>query len=167
MPIIFAIIGSIFRRWWGGWLSPSHWLKVPLGYALAFAVGFLATWNLYAALAFGVVIGSAFLNPWHGWGAGMGLDGSGKSTSTCVFVMAGSYGLYTTIASIFVSMITGNMWFLLYAVTGFLTPLAYYESWIAFNKDKNAFRVEVAGSGFLDGPTTVGEVFLGALLFAI
>ncbi|MDE1901534.1 MAG: hypothetical protein KGI37_07820 [Alphaproteobacteria bacterium] len=167
MHILFAVMGCFFRRWWGGWHVPAHWVKIVVGYALSFFIGLFYTGDLLAAAGFGAVIGSAFLNPFHSWGMGMGFDNSGKSTWACAGVMGGSYGAYTTLAAVLMWSVTGDAWQMLYAVAGFLVPLPYILAWLVYRKWPALFHLPLAGVLFIDSPTAVGECCLGMLLFGV
>ena len=171
---LFPIIGGFFRRFWGGWenIFP-HIVKVVMGYAFMFAIAFFVTRNLYAAICFGVVMGTAFLNPLHSWGMGMGAA-PGRSLAACVAVMGGSYGIFTSCAAAGLVYFTGHIVYLLYAITGSLTPLGYIFGYWFFNKFRKnpdgTYRPiwqTSPGVWFLDVPTAVGEVGIGMLLFSL
>lgn len=170
---MFAIIGFFFRRIWGGFYVPQHMVKVAIVYVLSLAIGLFVIPNLYAALWFGAVIGTAFLNPCHSWGMGMGFDRPGKSTLACAAVMGGSYGAFTTLAIMPVVYLTKDVGFAWYAFAGFLTPIPYILAWIVAGKrgyatDKTKMNFfKIGGQWFIDSPTAVGECFLGALLFCV
>ena len=170
---MFFPIGFIFRRYWGGWQVPPHMVKVTLAYLLASLIGLFVIHGLYAALAFGVIIGTAFLNPFHSWGMGMGFDNSGKSTLACAAVMGGSYGFFTALAAVVVWFLTKDVGYVWYAAAGFLVPVPYILAWIvaikrgyATDPTKMQF-LKIGGEWFIDSPTAVGECFLGALLFCV
>lgn len=170
---MFFPLGAIFRRIWGGWHVPPHMVKVVIGYMLATFIGLFFIPNLYAALAFGAIIGTAFLNPLHSWGQGMGFDGSGKSTWACAAVMGGSYGAFTAIAAAVVGFLTKETWIAWYAAMGFLIPIPYILAWIVAvkrgyltNPAKMQF-LKIGGEWFIDSPTAIGECFIGALLFGL
>jgi hypothetical protein len=182
MPIINLlvpqIIGAFFRRFWGGWEGASfpHMFKVVLGYVLMTALALDITHNLYAALAFGGVMGTALLNPFHAWGMGMGYADTSKSTLGCCLVMGGSYGAFTTLGAAVLVYFTHHSMYVFYAATGFLTWLPYLISWKVFlwffetNKNPMAFEQfwqTSPGVWLVDGPTAVGELCLGALLFSL
>ena len=170
---MFFLSGAVFRRWWGGWQGPSHIVKVLVGYAMMILVGLFAIHNLYASLAFGAIIGTAFLNPFHSWGMGMGYDESGKSTLACVAVMGGSYGFFTVLAACAVWYLTRDMGFAWYGAAGFLVPAPYILAWIiAVNRgyltDPTKMHfLKIGGEWFIDSPTAIGECFLGAILFSL
>ena len=170
---MFFPLGILFRRWWGGWHVPPHMVKVIIGYVLALAIGFFIINGLYAALAFGLIIGTAFMNPFHSWGMGMGYDGSGKSTLACAAVMGGSYGFFTSLAAAAVWFLTKDLGYVWYAATGFLVPVPYILAWIVAVKrgyltDPTKMQFfKIAGEWFIDSPTAIGECFLGALLFCV
>lgn len=174
---MFFPIGIFFRRCWGGWHVPAHIVKVLAGYALAIIIGLFVIHGLYAALAFGVIIGTAFLNPLHSWGMGMGFSdndrSSGKSTLACIAVMGTSYGFFTAGAACAVWALNGDARYLPYGMAGFLVPIPYLIAWIVAEKRgyltnpsaMNFFKI--GGEWFIDSPTAIGECFLGALLFSV
>ncbi len=161
--VIFSLIGCVFRRCWGGWHVPAHMLKVAVGYLLAFLSALFSTGSIEAAFAVSVVIGTAFLNPCHGWGQNMGFNGSGRSMPACVAVMGGSYGFFTVLAAVAVYLIAGQTHAFM-AVSGFLVPFPYLVSWKLSQRYPNVFHLPIAGQLFIDSPMSVGECFIGALL---
>ena len=121
---LFAIIGLIYRRIWGGFYAPPHIIKVLFAYPLAFSACFLQTGDLYASVTFGIIIGTSFNNPCHAWGQGMGSDPT-KPAWKCIAVMGGSYGLFTTMAAAGLVYFTHNILYSFYGLSGFLSPIAY------------------------------------------
>ena len=168
---MFALFGLVFRRNWGGWCVPPHVVKTILAFFGSFAVAFALTGNLYASLAFGVIIGAAFLNPFHGWGMGMGFDNSGKSTLACVGVMGGSYGAFTSAASAALCYFTRDLGWAPWGVSGFLVPVGYLIAWrvaLALGYPQKPFSfLKIFGNYFIDSPTAIGECFLGAVLWSL
>lgn len=168
-----SAVGAVFRRWWGGWHVHSHILKVLVGYSLSLSVGMFVIHGFYAALAFGLVVGSAWLNPLHSWGMGMGYDKSGKSTLACISVMGGSYGLFSALAAGLTCWLSKDMGYAWYALTGFLVPFPYFLAWIwavrrGYLTDPTKMQfLKIGGQWFIDSPTAIGECFLGALLLSM
>lgn len=128
--LLTGAVGIPFRRWWGGWEAPNHFVKLILGFVLAFIACFLVTENWHAASAFSICIGMAFLNPFHSYGQGMGLDQPGKSTLKCILVMGGSYSMYTVPAGLLVAYLTHDPIYLLYCLHGAAIPFIYLASWL-------------------------------------
>lgn len=170
---MFFPIGVVFRRYWGGWQVPPHMVKVALAYLLASLIGLFVIHVLYVAIAFGLIIGTAFLNPFHSWSMGMGYDGSGKSTLACAAVMGGSYGFFTALAAGAVWYFTRDMGFVWYGAAGFLVPAPYIVAWIVavargYRTDSTKMQfLKIGGEWFIDSPTAIGECFLGAILFSL
>lgn len=176
--LLKMIFGAFYRRFWGGWEGASfpHMVKVIMGYAFMFGLAFEVTRNLYAALAFGAIMGTTFLNPFHSWGMGMGYADTSKSTLECCLVMGSSYGFFTTLGAAALVYFTHHSAYVFYAATGFLSWLPYLISWKVFLRiflvKKNPMTFEqfwqtTPGVWFIDGPTAVGELALGALLFSL
>jgi hypothetical protein len=174
--ILIAIVGAFYRRAFGGWETASilHIVKVIIGYVLMFGLAFEATHhNIYAALAFSGIMGSAFLNPLHSWGMAMG-GAAGRPLWACVAVMGGSYGLFTTFASVTLVYITNRLVYAPYAITGFLTPLGYlfgYWFFDTFRRNPDGTYRPIwqtsPGVWFIDVPTAIGELGIGSLLFSL
>lgn len=168
---MFAILGLIFRRNWGGWCVLPHIVKVLLAYLLSGTLAFVLTHNLHASLAFSGIIGAAFLNPFHSWGMGMGFDNSGKSTLACVAVMGGSYGAFTAAAAASLVYITHDWGWAEWGVTGFLAPIGYLLGWLEAEEcgypSKPFTFLKIFGNYFIDSPTAIGECFLGAILWSL
>ena len=155
------IIGTFFRRWWGGWLNPNHILKVLLAYPLAFLSAYAQTGNIYASATFAAIIGTAFNNPLHSWGMGMG-DTPSRPAWQCVLVMGGSYGAFTTLAAAGLVYWTDDVLYWWYGANGFLAAAAYYAFHKLYPKGYTLW------SGFLDGTLTApAECVLGALLLGV
>lgn len=184
MPLIISLLallflgaGIFFRRWWGGWEAPNHYVKLGTGIVIALMVGILFLTTTQAAIAFGLILGLGFLNPFHSYGQRMG--NGGPALLTCLAVMGGSYGVVTLIAAAMAYLLGGGTHALYFAPVGILPAFVYAASWAIFNKffknadgtfkklwhsnDKTINGV-VTQEWFIDGPTAVGECALGACL---
>lgn len=184
MSIILAVLAALFcgagafcRRWWGGWEAPNHYLKLLVAVILALLVGILYFSTTKAAIAFGLIVGLGFLNPFHSYGQRMG--NGGQTLFTSLAVMAGSYGVVTFLAAAAAYLLGGGLITLFFAPIGLFPAIYYALSWMVFNKflknadgtfkkfwhtnDKTINGV-VTQEWFIDGPTAVGECALGACL---
>lgn len=162
---------------------PTHLEKVPVGFALSLLVGGIIFSQVLSAFIFAGVMGIAFLNPWHSQFQRMGRpqgDASNPSLMTCILGYALSYGGFTTVAACLVALTSGEYMALWYAPIGVLVGPAYALAWWAYEKFKifdatGAYKKfwhtnDLTQNGvttaqwFIDGPTSVGEFGMGALL---
>lgn len=150
------VLGAIFRRWWGGWLSPNSTLKRIVGFILPFVFTWIITKNSYAALWVAVCIEGLWLNSFNSEGFDMGRNQS-KPLWYCIAVMGGTNGAYTAMAAAGLAYLTGHYMALFYALTGFLTPLGYLFGWWVND------HIKPKWNSFIDGAGSFGELFLGAI----
>jgi len=153
--------GTLFRRYWGGWLSPENWHRKALLVALAGVVAYTVTASVLASLALTGAIVYAFWFPQgHGRTQDMGY-GNPNGTLPLGFCVTQFHGIYATpmqCAGLLWFLTTGQYAGLVYAFLGLLAPVGHLMAqWLP---DK---IVGPIGS-FIDNKTAVGELFLGALL---
>ncbi len=162
---IFTLIGGLFRRWWGGWLNTApHLVKLALGFVLAFAAGFVCLDFVTSALAFAVPVGLSFINPFHSKFMRMGRPSPpnpNPGLKTCILGMGLTYSAYALAGGVAAAFCEQSLWPLLFAPVGFPIALGYAFAWWLNDRFK-VFPIGKTGSSyFLDGPTALGEVFLG------
>lgn len=167
LTLLVFVVGAFFRRWWGGWLSPNHFVKLGVGFGLpALIVGY-TTGNVYAALAASVAIGMSWLNPFHSdyMRYGHPTDGSpNPSKLVCTLGHSLSYGAYTLLAGLAMTLVLHNWSFLYCAVGGLLTPVGYLIGWYLADKGYKLNFWTVGTSVFIDGPTAIGELGIGGFI---
>lgn len=170
LAVFFFVAGAFFRRWWGGWQSPSHWTKLPVGFVVSAVVAVICLRSEPSAAVFGLALGATWLNPFHSYGMGMGFSAddklANKSTLKCVAVMSGSYGFCTTVAALAAFVFGANPYVLAYAPTGILVSVPYLMAWEVYYRFPKIPNVQLFGATFIDGATAVGECFLGAILLS-
>lgn len=163
LSLNFILLGAFFRRWWGGWFAPRHWVKLPCGFLLGGIVGLAGTGSIVAALLTSVALGFAFLNPSHAYGQRMGYGGP-PSFGEAFGAMAQSYGSYLMAGAGVWAWALGNAWMFIAPLFVLLVPIAYWFAQVAWRW----FGLrELVGSGtnfMLDSPTAYGEMVLGAVL---
>lgn len=173
--LLESAVGAVFRRWWGGWFAPSHFMKLLAGFVFPLSIVWGGTENSYAALWVALCVEGLWLNTFNSEGFDMGRNPS-KPLRHCILWMGGTNGAYTTLAASGLAFFTGHYFTLLYALTGFLTPLGYllgwwlYEHVIGKNESGNWKPIGYCGLNpdgkpnyFIDGPGSIGELCLGAL----
>jgi hypothetical protein len=182
LSFLLSIIGAFFRRWWGGWEAPLHWLKILVGFALTLTIG-VSLLSLKAGLWWGVCMGASFLNPVHGKAMAMGTwkDKGGLSWLGCFALMAGSYGGYGFLGSLGAWLLGAHWAVLAYPLIGLPIAGIYALSFLVFNKffknpdgsykqfwhtGSKTINGVVTQEWFIDCPTAVGELGLGACIFA-
>lgn len=162
MNAIFFVIGSIFRRFWGGWFAPAGWLKRVLGLILPLGVCFIhngvEAWR-FNLIASGLVL-FAWLMPFHGYSLNMGRDPA-RPLWKCILVMGGQYGGVTTVIGVTAFFMLGHG--LLYIPFGFAVPFFYWLGWKILPNGGKLFEYP-KGNCFIDGATCIGELGLGALI---
>lgn len=168
MIINSLISGALFRRWWGGWFHPKHWVKLPLGFVLPFYYSFYASGDWHVAGIISFFSGLAFLNTFHGEGMNMGRNyPTGPSTKDCILIMGGSYSIYFLLMGLCLFIDTSAWQSIFVMFSGFLIAFGYlfsYWLWETLNLSK---MIEYPkGNVFIDGPTSIGEFFLGAIVFS-
>lgn len=170
MSFLYAIIGGVFRRYWGGWLDWPKYdekalinknrLKRAFGYILAFVLMYGVTLNLYVSLIACLFVGSV-------WWA---IKNHAKSMTMGygdwpLWKCAGNFILWYGGAM----LITGASWaFLCNSAAGWVYAafglIVWVPHWIA--QRFFAWVPEQPNAAiFIDARTAVGEVGLGAIVF--
>lgn len=168
--VIMVFVGVFFRRWWGGWLSPEHFVKIGVAFPVALASGLCGLTSITGALLFMLPVALSFLNPFHStymrMGRASGAPGAANpGLKTCIIGMSASYALFTVVAALFTAVIGHEPLVLLYAPAGLAAgPLYAFSWWIGDKLPKLFPRFKTGASYFLDGPAALGECLLGATI---
>jgi hypothetical protein len=161
--ILNAVIGALFRRYWGGWGEwphPSivkHYFKIVLGHILCPIIVFTVSVNIEVALISGTIIALGWWAlPYHAWGTWMG-DTNGATGEehplwACILVIAARYGIISLSAGLSWYLISGQIEGLIYIAHGFF-------AWVPYLVAKKFGRIE--------DYTATGELGLGALMLGI
>lgn len=159
MTLLAFISGALFRRWWGGWLSPNGTVKRIVGFLLPLMVG-LWVWGLHwLPFAYAACLSLAWLMPSHGYGISMGADANHpeRTMLQCILVMGLQYGAISCAVAAF-------WWFgyhhsaaLLYAPLGLTVAISYALARLAFPNG-------VQFGSMIDSPAAIGELWLGGIL---
>lgn len=158
--LLFAVTGALLRRWWGGWFAPDSGTKRIVVVGVAFMLSVLMTSSLSAAMPITALVSLGFLMPKHGYGIAMGR--MGKPLIDCLVMMTGQYTLLGCL--MFLTMWAWGHTYMSFVV---LTPLIYWAAWEVWERTGRWKLGEWPPGNFLiDGPTSLGELFIGASLFA-
>lgn len=173
------LAGGIFRRCWGGFLSPAPWLKRVLGFLIPFAVAYPLSGHLWGSLGASIAVGFSWwgIGGMHGKYQRMGRGGD-LPLWECVLFMGLNYSLYATVAAVSLGVSAASFWPLLYAPFGFLVPLSYAFWWLfwettglpvdgsmcVFQLGTSVENGKEQPNCFIDGPTSVAECFLGGIM---
>ncbi|MGE0190249.1 MAG: hypothetical protein AB7Q04_13310 [Steroidobacteraceae bacterium] len=166
----------------GGFMAWGHTVKLILGFTVPALIILATTLNWQASLLGGLMVGCGLLFDvapkgygfdWlrHAYGQRMG--SSGPSTIQCVLGMGARYGLVTLLTAWLLSYVLPNPW--LYAPVGFFVPFGYFIASRIWpnggptlgrfgDSPKEGVPGETQPNYFLDGYTTVGELWLGLLV---
>lgn len=167
------LVGAFFRRWWGGFLQPPYWLKKVIGFILPLVIAWPLSGfptQLKALLGIGIAVLAVGLSWWglggmHGKYQRMGRGG--PSLEACILWMGVNYSIYTTLAGVALAIAYSSFLPLIYAPFGFLVSLSYALIWWIWDAFRIAPQVcwlkvrDGEGGCFIDGPTSIGELFLG------
>lgn len=157
MIILTAIIGALFRRWWGGWLSPNSTVKRIVGFIISILTAYLTLGMSWVVLPITAILMFCWMMPKHGYGMSMGRYGD-HTLVKCILAMSAQYGSSTLISGLIWEYFTPHTGGLIYCLFGFIIPIGYYMSnqlWDKYNPQKNKF---------IDGACAYGELILGASL---
>lgn len=175
ITILTAIIGALFRRYFGGWIEwphpplLKHYFKILLGYILSFLCFLAASSNFTIAMACGAIIGTCWWMPYHAWGTWMGdTDGEGVKHPLweCIIVLSLRYGIFTFAAGMTWCYLTGDVRGLIYAPQGFFAWVPYLLAKVVWEKLKLK-NGNPNGGPFVVHYTNVGELGLGALMLGV
>ena len=150
---IQAILGGLMRRWWGGWTTPDNTVKRVVVPLVAVCVGLMQYGPSFSAPVVAAYVTFCFLMPHHGFAAQMGRDPK-HPLWACLLVSFAQYGL-TAIA------MSAILWYgfgKIFLPLGVFYPLILWGAWKVW--DWKQYRI----GGFIDGPTAIGELYLGATL---
>ena len=156
--IISFVSGALFRRWWGGWLSPLSCFKRLMGFLLPLFITYVSTGNSYLSILMSGFVLFGWLMPFHGFGMGMGRWPKGRPLWLSYSVMTFQYGGLTLLSGLAWSWLVPNTGGLIYASIGCIIPLGYLVAWNLWE------TLEIKKTFFIDSPTAIGELFLGAVL---
>lgn len=156
MILLSFISGALFRRWWGGWLSPNGTVKRIVGLLLPLVVGYYVFGLHWLTAAYAALIMLAWLMPFHGYGISMGAD-LAKPRWKCLVVMGLQYGLITAIVGALWYFGYGGLGGLFYAPLGATVALGYLVPRLIWPDGFN-------GNSFIDSPTAISELWLGGIL---
>jgi len=173
------IAGAIFRRWWGGFCQPARWLKKVVGFVLPFAVAYpLSGLLLWASLIASASVGLSWwaLGGMHGRWQRFGRGGDPPFWD-CFLYMGLNYSIYSTVAAVALAHFSKSPLPLIYCPFGFLVSLSYafsYWLWEILKLPESSSCYLRAGVSvengqtqpncFLNGPTSLGECFLGGFM---
>ena len=177
LTILATISGALFRRVWGGFCAPHAAAKRVAGFALPAAVMLLAGQGAWPTAWVALILGTAWMNGLHAYGQRMGRGGD-PALKKCIYAMALSYGFYSGAAAFVWYLAAGHATLaLLYAPAGFLAPLGYLLGWELKERlhwpDGGVCLVRVrrfedaAPNCMIDGPTAIGELWLGGSLLGL
>jgi hypothetical protein len=164
------LAGAVFRRWWGGWKSPDAIAKRVMGYLLPFLVLIIPTndWVLSGLVA--AVVGTGWWIDFkgfdwlrHAYGQRMGYELGSPPLGDCYAAMATRYGSVALLAGLVMSLYRMEPEPLLYLFYGVAAPFGYVIGWFMFRTFNDLFPKDT-NDKFIDGPTAIGECWLGALM---
>lgn len=167
---LMVVAGALFRRWWGGWLSPNHFVKLAVAFPVALAAGLCGLTSITGSLLFMIPIALSFLNPFHSkymrMGRASGTQGAANpGLVTCMLGMSLSYAFYTMVAALLASIVGREPLALLYAPAGLAVgPFYAFSWWLASTFPKLFPRIKTGSTYLFDGPTALGEFLLGATI---
>lgn len=173
-------VGAFLRRFFGGWEADTieHILKIGIVIGVSIIVGLFTLYSSSAALAYAICMVAAFLNPFHAKGQRMG-SGGPPSLLGSILWMSGSYGFVTLITGILLTFLDRSAWPLAYCLCGFLVSGPYLLGRYILsplfggidaqgNFVRPLWKTAITADGkpvwFIDSPTAIGELGLGALL---
>lgn len=171
--IPFIAIGALLRRFWGGWDLPPHFhfIKIGIAAGAGISIGIVFFEPIQIIIALGLALILIFLNPLHSQGQEMGFGEKYNLTQSICF-MSGSYAALTLIAATLLWFISGSPLQLIYAPFGALASIGYILGWWVLPKAFGGFnadhgynkQIKLFGNVLIDGPTSIGELFLGAVI---
>jgi len=166
--LIGAIYGALFRRSWGGWFSPCSAGKRILGFFIPFFMGLwcfgVEKQDVMLSVFMAAIVSLGWMMPLHGYGIAMGRD-ERRPLWACLCVMTAQYGCLTLLGGVVAWCVTKCTGALLYAPLGFFVAPAYWLAWEAWERlEMKPFLEYPKGNWFMDGPTSLGELVLGAVL---
>lgn len=175
LGLLTGIIGAVFRRYWGGWESPKHWVKLIIGFTLPIVITFLGCGNLELAVLAGLFIGLGFLNPDHAEFMRFGVPSGDKpnpSPLKCFTVYSLSYGLFPfLLGGISTIMGQGHWYAAFYGLAGAVAAGIYWLGAKYWPIDKQFLKTGKTADGkdcfFIDCKTAIGELGLGAAIFGL